>query len=59
VIFYTNGYEHWIWDDASHPPRPIQGFLKKDELALLIDRRTSRKPLEEANCPPSAPMAQI
>lgn len=49
VIFYTNGYEHWIWDDASHPPRAIQGFLKKDELALLIDRRTSRKPLDEAN----------
>jgi type I restriction enzyme R subunit len=19
VIFYTNGYEHWIWDDASYP----------------------------------------
>ena len=28
IIFYTNGYEHWIWDDASHPPRPVQGLLK-------------------------------
>lgn len=45
VIFYTNGYEHWIWDDTRHPPRPIQGFLKKDELALLIQRRTTRKAL--------------
>ncbi len=27
VIFYTNGYDHWIWDDTRHPPRPIQGFL--------------------------------
>ncbi len=43
IIFYTNGYEHWIWDDASHPPRPVQGFLKKAELELLIQRRTSRK----------------
>ena len=45
VIFYTNGYEHWIWDDTRHPPRPIQGFLKKDELALMIQRRSTRKPL--------------
>ncbi len=45
IIFYTNGYEHWIWDDTRHPPRPIQGFLKKDELALMMQRRTTRKAL--------------
>lgn len=45
VIFYTNGYEHWIWDDANYPPRAVQGFYKKPELELLIQRRTSRKPL--------------
>jgi type I restriction enzyme R subunit len=45
VIFYTNGYEHWIWDDRMYPPRAIQGFLKKDELQLLIRRRTDRRPL--------------
>ncbi|SEE39384.1 type I restriction enzyme, R subunit [Rhizobiales bacterium GAS191] len=45
IIFYTNGYDHWIWDDTQHPPRPIQGFLKKDELALMIQRRTTRKAL--------------
>jgi type I restriction enzyme R subunit len=42
VIFYTNGYEHWLWDDASYPPRAIQGFYTRDELELLIQRRTSR-----------------
>ena len=21
VIFYTNGYEHWLWDDTRYPPR--------------------------------------
>jgi type I restriction enzyme, R subunit len=47
VIFYSNGYEHWIWDDSAHPPRAIQGFLKQDELALLIERRQSRRPLAE------------
>ena len=45
IIFYSNGYDHWIWDDRSYPPRHIQGFLKKDELERLIFRRTSRKRL--------------
>lgn len=43
LIFYSNGYEHWLWDDAAYPPRPVQGFYKKDELEMLIQRRTSRK----------------
>jgi type I restriction enzyme R subunit len=46
VIFYTNGYDHWLWDDKFYPPRPVQGFYTRDELALAIDRRTSRKPLD-------------
>ena len=40
VIFYSNGYEHWLWDDARYPPRAVQGFYKKAELELLIQRRT-------------------
>jgi type I restriction enzyme, R subunit len=43
LIFYSNGYEHWLWDDMSYPPRPVQGFYKKDELELAIQRRSSRK----------------
>ena len=45
VIFLSNGYEHWIWDDTRYPPREIGGFYKRDELVLLIQRRTSRKSL--------------
>jgi len=45
VIFYTNGYDTWIWDDGNYPPRPISGFLKKDELERLIFRRQHRKRL--------------
>jgi len=45
IIFYTNGYEHWLWDDQNYPPREISGFLKKDELERLLFRRTSRKRL--------------
>ncbi|MGH7034620.1 MAG: DEAD/DEAH box helicase family protein, partial [Stellaceae bacterium] len=48
IIFYSNGYEHWIWDDAAYPPRAVQGFYKKSELELLIQRRTTRKELATA-----------
>ena len=48
IIFYSNGYEHWMWDDKNYPPRPVQGFLKKTELELLILRRTTRKKLADA-----------
>jgi type I restriction enzyme R subunit len=48
IIFYSNGYEHWIWDDAHYPPRQIQGFFKRPELELLIQRRETRRPLAQA-----------
>ncbi|MDZ5447377.1 DEAD/DEAH box helicase family protein [Micromonospora sp. 4G57] len=47
VIFYTNGYETWLWDDTAYPPRPMQGFYTKEELQLLIQRRDTRKPLAD------------
>lgn len=49
VIFCTNGYEHWIWDDQMYPPRAVSGFLKRDELELLHQRRTSRKLLDKVS----------
>jgi len=48
VIVYTNGYQHWLWDDAMYPPRSVQGFYTKDELALLIQRRSTRTSLSAA-----------
>ncbi len=47
VIFYTNGYDTWLWDDERYPPRRVQGFYTKDELALLIQRRTARRSLAD------------
>ncbi len=41
ILFYTNGFETFIWDDKSYPPRAVSGFYSQDELQLLIDRRTS------------------
>lgn len=47
AIFYTNGYETWLWDDTTYPPRQVRGFYTRDELALLLIRRSARKPLAE------------
>ena len=46
VIFYTNGYKTFLWDDLAYPPRPVAGFYKKDEIASLIIRRAQRAPLD-------------
>lgn len=45
VIFYTNGFETFIWDDTHYPPRRVHGFYTKDELQTLIQRRTGRRDL--------------
>jgi type I restriction enzyme, R subunit len=45
VIFYTNGYRTWLWDDQMYPPREVQGFYTKDQIELLIQRRASRNSL--------------
>ena len=47
VIYYSNGYEHWLWDDIQAPPRSVQGFHTKDELALMVQRRTTKVALAE------------
>jgi type I restriction enzyme R subunit len=45
LIFYTNGYETWYWDDRRYPPRKVAGFHTKDELVLAIQRRSTLRPL--------------
>lgn len=52
VIFTTNGYDHWIWDDVAYPPRQISGFLKKDELQLLHQRRVNVRTLAKVDLDP-------
>ena len=46
IIFYTNGYETYLWDDQAYTPRGVAGFYKKDELASLLPRRAHREPLD-------------
>ena len=55
VIFYTNGYDLWIWNDhpsAGEPPRKIYGFYSKDSLQHLHFQRTAKKPVTDVHANP-------
>jgi len=46
VIFYTNGIDIYVWDDAQgYTPRKIYGFYSKDSLEYLLHQRSNRKAL--------------
>lgn len=46
VIFFTNGYDLFIWDDAKNePPRKIYGFHSKGSLQYLHFQNAHREPL--------------
>lgn len=49
VIYLSNGDERWLWDDAAgYPPRPVEGYMTRDELERCIRRRTTRQTLASA-----------
>ncbi|WP_035776064.1 DEAD/DEAH box helicase family protein [Arthrobacter sp. H5] len=48
IIYVSNGYQTYIWDDAMYGERRIQGFHTRDQLQLMVDRRSTRKPLGQA-----------
>lgn len=35
IIFYSNGCQHWMWDDVSHPPRAVQRSVKQSSSATI------------------------
>ncbi len=39
LIYFTNGYRTWFWDDLKYPPRQVGGFHSQDELQLILKRR--------------------
>jgi len=52
VIYYTNGYEIYMWDDVEYAPRKVSGFYTQDELQLLVHRRKSKQSLEHVYIDP-------
>ena len=45
MMFTTNGFETYFWDDQSGPQRKVSGIFSKDDLQKLMNRRTERKDL--------------
>lgn len=46
VIFFTNGPDVFLWDDAQgYPYRKVYGFYSKDSLEYLTHQRVNKKPL--------------
>ncbi|MBV1877959.1 MAG: DEAD/DEAH box helicase family protein [Pseudomonadales bacterium] len=43
IIYYSNGYKTWVWDDQFYPPREVQGFSTRDELQWKINQRSNDK----------------
>ena len=47
MLFTSNGFETYFWDDQTGPQRRVSGFFSKDDLQRLMNRRTERRPLDE------------
>ncbi len=48
VIFYTNGFDIWIWDDAKGEiPRKIYGYYSLDSLRYCVQKTRDRQKLSE------------
>ena len=46
VIFFTNGVDIFLWDDAQkYPYRKVYGFYSKDSLEYLVHQRIGKKAL--------------
>ncbi len=46
VIFYTNGFEYYMWDDACYPERIVAGIYNKEDLVALHYKRKNKKELK-------------
>jgi len=47
IIFFTNGFETYLWDDVTSPQRQVSGIFARADLEKLINRRNDRKALAE------------
>lgn len=42
MMFTTNGFETYFWDDQTSPQRPVSGIFSKDDLQKFMNRRSER-----------------
>ena len=45
MMFTTNGFETYFWDDKTSPQRPVSGIFSKDDLQKMMNRRSEHKDL--------------
>lgn len=45
IIYYTNGYETYMWDDKYSAPRQVWGFYSLEDLEYEMFKHKNRKPL--------------
>ena len=43
MLFTTNGYTTYFWDEQSGPQRAVSGVFCKEDLQKLMNRRTEKK----------------
>lgn len=53
LIFYTNGYTTWFWDDTYYPERKVYSVFSKDDLQRIINRRELRVPFDHMSINPA------
>ena len=46
ILFMTNGFDTYVWDDLAAPQRRASGIFAKSDLEKLLSRRTQQKELE-------------
>ena len=47
MMFTTNGFDTFFWDDQTSPQRRVSEVFSKEDLQRLMNRRTERKSLNE------------
>ena len=46
MMFTTNGFDTYFWDDQSGPQRRVSGIFSRDDLQKLMNRRSGRQALD-------------
>ena len=47
MMFTTNGFDTFLWDDVTSPQRKVSGIFSKSDLEKLMNRRYERRALNE------------
>lgn len=47
LIFYTNGYDTWFWDDMNYAPRKVYSVFSKRDMERIVNRRSQKRPFRK------------